>query len=171
MREFLCEGDVISAEVQQIFHDGALGLHTRSLKYGKLLHGTLVTVMSKLVKRSKNHFHELPCSVFVVLGTNGYIWIGVPPVVPDPAADEAAAAAEMAAAAAAPVPLDLRMRIARVRNAVLALAHEQVQIFDTTLVMAYDDSLQFDVKELLKPEIMAAVTARAAALNGGAVSA
>ena len=69
MREFLVEGDVISAEVQQIFHDGALGLHTRSLKYGKLAHGSMVAVSSKLIKRCKNHFHELPCGVFLVLGS------------------------------------------------------------------------------------------------------
>lgn len=68
MRQFLAEGDVISAEVQQIYHDGALGLHTRSLKYGKLAAGTFVDVPCKLVKRRKKHFHDLPCGVFVVLG-------------------------------------------------------------------------------------------------------
>ena len=37
MREYLTEGDLISAEVQSIFTDGQLALHTRSLKYGKVL--------------------------------------------------------------------------------------------------------------------------------------
>ena len=37
MRQYLREGDLISAEVQNIFHDGALSLHTRSMKYGKVL--------------------------------------------------------------------------------------------------------------------------------------
>lgn len=33
MREFFVEGDIISAEVQQIYsEDGSLSLHTRSLK-------------------------------------------------------------------------------------------------------------------------------------------
>ena len=36
MKSFFQEGDLISAEVQSIFSDGALSLHTRSLKYGKL---------------------------------------------------------------------------------------------------------------------------------------
>ena len=37
MREFFREGDIISAEVQAIFQeDGALSLHTRSLRYGKV---------------------------------------------------------------------------------------------------------------------------------------
>lgn len=36
MRQYLQEGDLISAEVQDIFQDGSLSLHTRSLKYGKV---------------------------------------------------------------------------------------------------------------------------------------
>jgi exosome complex component RRP4 len=168
MREFLCEGDVISAEVQQIFHDGALGLHTRSLKYGQLTHGTLVAVAAKLVKRSKAHFHSLPCGVAVVLGTNGYVWVGVPPVVPDAGMDEAAAAALLAAHAARAVPPELRERIARVRNAIVALAQQHVQLFDVTLALAYDDSLPYAVMDMLRPDVVAALTHRAAALNGGA---
>merc|ERR1719447_1670451 len=35
MRKYLQEGDLISAEVQSIFQDGSLSMHTRSLKYGK----------------------------------------------------------------------------------------------------------------------------------------
>ena len=38
------EGDVISADVQNIFNDGSLSLHTRSLKYGKLGQVCLVNV-------------------------------------------------------------------------------------------------------------------------------
>lgn len=36
MRKYLQEGDLISAEVQNVFIDGSLSLHTRSLKYGKV---------------------------------------------------------------------------------------------------------------------------------------
>lgn len=36
MRSYLCEGDLISAEVHSIFADGSLSLHMRSLKYGKV---------------------------------------------------------------------------------------------------------------------------------------
>merc|ERR1711923_258061 len=35
MRKYLREGDLISAEVQNLHNDGALSLHPRSLKYGK----------------------------------------------------------------------------------------------------------------------------------------
>merc|ERR1719288_317473 len=75
MRKYLQEGDLISAEVQNLFSDGALSLHTRSLKYGKLSQGTLVTVSPSLIKRRKTHFHPLPCGATIVLGNNGYIWI------------------------------------------------------------------------------------------------
>ena len=45
MRKYLQEGDLISAEVQNIYHDGSLSLHTRSLKYGKLGQGCLLKVL------------------------------------------------------------------------------------------------------------------------------
>lgn len=38
MRQYLSEGDLISAEVQNLFSDGVLSLHTRNLKYGKVRH-------------------------------------------------------------------------------------------------------------------------------------
>merc|ERR1712079_180410 len=61
MRKYLQEGDLISAEVQSIFNDGSLSLHTRSLKYGKLSQGAMIRVSPSLVKRRKTHFHRLPC--------------------------------------------------------------------------------------------------------------
>lgn len=36
MRSVFREGDVISAEVQSVYHDGGVHLHTRSLKFGKV---------------------------------------------------------------------------------------------------------------------------------------
>lgn len=36
MRALYGEGDLISAEVQSFYADGAVALHTRSLKYGKV---------------------------------------------------------------------------------------------------------------------------------------
>lgn len=48
MRLLFQEGDVISAEVQQLFHDGSVALQTRSAKYGLLTGGILVTVVRPL---------------------------------------------------------------------------------------------------------------------------
>lgn len=36
MREFLAEGDLLVAEVREVYQDGAANLHTRSLRYGKV---------------------------------------------------------------------------------------------------------------------------------------
>ncbi|RXW16439.1 hypothetical protein EST38_g9416 [Candolleomyces aberdarensis] len=75
MRTFFEEGDLLVAEVQAFFADGAMSLHTRSLKYGKLRNGQLVMIPPVLVRRLKSHFLTLPCNVDVILGLNGYIWI------------------------------------------------------------------------------------------------
>lgn len=75
MRSFLKEGDLLNAEVQSLFQDGSASLHTRSLKYGKLRDGLFCQVPSSLIIRCKNHTHNLPGNVTVVLGVNGYIWL------------------------------------------------------------------------------------------------
>jgi exosome complex component RRP4 len=75
MRTLFQEGDLISAEIQNINADGMVALHSRSLKYGKLENGQLVTVPSVLVKRLPQHYLSLPFGVDVILGKNGNIWI------------------------------------------------------------------------------------------------
>jgi exosome complex component RRP4 len=44
MRTFFEEGDLLVAEVQAFFADGAMSLHTRSLRYGKVNLGRLHVV-------------------------------------------------------------------------------------------------------------------------------
>jgi exosome complex component RRP4 len=75
MRTFFEESDLLVAEVQSLFSDGSISLHTRSLRYGKLRNGQLVRVPSGLVRRLKSHFFSLPCGVDLILGLNGYIWV------------------------------------------------------------------------------------------------
>ncbi|WVO16433.1 hypothetical protein L204_104109 [Cryptococcus depauperatus] len=80
MREFLAEGDLLVAEVQAFFGDGAMSLHTRSLKYGKLRNGFLINVPPQLIRRLKSHFYHIPppcgpTGVDVILGLNGYVWV------------------------------------------------------------------------------------------------
>lgn len=62
--------------MQTLFHDGGFGLHTRSLKYGKLVTGELLSVRSGLIRRCKSQFLTLPWGVEVILGLNGYVWVG-----------------------------------------------------------------------------------------------
>uniref|UniRef100_A0A131XRC4 Exosome complex component RRP4 n=1 Tax=Hyalomma excavatum TaxID=257692 RepID=A0A131XRC4_9ACAR len=144
MRQYLCEGDLISAEVQSVFADGSLSLHTRSLKYGKLGQGTLVLVSPSLIKRCKTHFHNLPCGVQIILGNNGYVWICP---LPSEEGTKFVQSVDM-------VPEVTREAISRVRNCVLALARHHVVLFDTSIVYAYDISLEHKVNALLKPEVM-----------------
>jgi exosome complex component RRP4 len=75
MRTFFGEGDLLVAEVQQLFSDGAASLHTRSLKYGKLRNGVFVSIPPMLVVRSKSHMYSLGNGVHCILGVNGFIWV------------------------------------------------------------------------------------------------
>jgi len=72
------------AEVQSIYQDGAAGLHTRSLKYGRLRNGVFLAVSGTGggggVVRARRQVWTLETGngggeVDVVLGVNGYIWI------------------------------------------------------------------------------------------------
>lgn len=94
----LIGNQLLVAEVQAFFGDGAMSLHTRSLKYGKvgvlrysiqmytytcpwqLRNGFLLTVPPQLIRRLKSHFYHVPppCGpkgVDVILGLNGYVWV------------------------------------------------------------------------------------------------
>ena len=59
------------------------------------------------------------------------------------------------------VVMDMRMRIARVRNVILALAQEKLSIFDTSIVYSYDDSEPYEVKDLSRKDIAREITLRA----------
>uniref|UniRef100_A0A915IXD4 Ribosomal RNA-processing protein 4 n=1 Tax=Romanomermis culicivorax TaxID=13658 RepID=A0A915IXD4_ROMCU len=138
MRQYLQDGDLISAEVQTVFQDGSLSLHTRSLKYGKLSQGTFVKVPPSLVKRCKNHFHNLPCQASVILGCNGYIWIA--PYLNDDETNTGGFVQNLN-----PVPKEDREIVVRLRNCILLLAQYCIMIFDTTILYAYDASLSYEV--------------------------
>jgi exosome complex component RRP4 len=93
MRQLYGEGDLISAEVQSFYADGAVALHTRSLKYGKLAGGQLVQVQHNLIKRQKQHFVALEAlGVDIIFGVNGAVWIA--PWAPKPAAADLPPAAQ-----------------------------------------------------------------------------
>lgn len=59
-----------------------MSLHTRSLKYGKLRNGMLLTFPPRLIRRLKSHFVHLPppcgpAGVDVILGMNGFVWVSL----------------------------------------------------------------------------------------------
>ncbi|KAM3691358.1 hypothetical protein ACJW30_08G008800 [Castanea mollissima] len=62
--------------VHGIQYDG-LQLQARSQKYGKFERGQLLTVLPYLVRSRKQHFHRLEqYRVDLILGCNGFIWVG-----------------------------------------------------------------------------------------------
>ncbi|KAJ1021207.1 hypothetical protein NDA18_005448 [Ustilago nuda] len=80
MRNFFQENDLLVAEVQMMFQGNSSALHTRSLRYGKLKNGLLVTASPNLIQRLKSHFvhlkdDDLSLDVDLIIGLNGYIWI------------------------------------------------------------------------------------------------
>ncbi|CAL7947986.1 unnamed protein product [Xylocopa violacea] len=118
MRRYLQEGDLICAEVQSTFVDGSLSLHTRVLKYGKLSQGIMLKVSPALIKRKKIHFHNLESGASLILGNNGYIWIG-----------------------------------ASAQDTDRSEAHFcNIQLTDTSVTYAYEESMKYKVSELLEPE-------------------
>ncbi len=147
MRKLLQEEDLLSAEVQNVFADGSLSLHTRSLKYGKLSQGVLVTVSPTLVKRRKTHFHNLPCGVSVIIGNNGYIWIS--PTINVEVEGQGGFTQNLEA-----VSKGDRETIVRIKNCILALSTCFVLIYDTSIMLIYEESLKYEVKDLLNEDII-----------------
>lgn len=143
MRSYMVEGDLVVAEVQAAFSDSSLSLHTRNLKYGKLSQGILIEVSPSLVKRCKTHMHNLTCGANVILGNNGYIWIG--PLM------SSEVDLSVRISTRVNVAKSDREVIARLKNCIASLASYGVLLYDTSVTYAYDASLVYDVKEICRP--------------------
>ncbi|GAB6026232.1 Exosome complex component RRP4 [Chamberlinius hualienensis] len=148
MRQYLREGDIISAAVYQVHSDGSLSLHTRSLKYDKLTQGVLIRVNSSLIKQQKTHFHSFSNAVAVILGNNGQIWIG--PMTEESSDDTGGEIVHNLE----PVMIEARQTIARLRSCILALAAHHMLIYETSILYVYEAAADYQCKELLKPDIM-----------------
>ncbi|PVV03679.1 hypothetical protein BB560_001837 [Smittium megazygosporum] len=180
MRKFFKEGDVVFAEVQSVFVDGALSLHTRSLDYGKLRNGVVCYVSPALVVRSRSHLISLHCGVDVVLGVNGCIHIGKHRVFShlqvDSDNDEAYLKDEQSslesntkAGNSSTLPnndysdiysdvnddidISTRTNISRVHNCIVILDRLFIRLNSTSINTAYEQSLQYFVPELLKQDV------------------
>jgi exosome complex component RRP4 len=165
MRELYQENDLISAEVQQINQgDGAVALHTRSSKYGKLEGGQLVIIAPYLVKRLKQHFVALaaPLEVGIILGCNGYVWIGSQSLVSAEVKEEGDGTE--GAGPSGEADLQLRERMCRVANAVRALAALGLPVHPPAITEVFNLSgqLRVEIKDMLGPEFLAQVAYREA---------
>ncbi|KZT70771.1 hypothetical protein DAEQUDRAFT_667315 [Daedalea quercina L-15889] len=166
MRTFFEEGDLLVAEVQAFFADGAMSLHTRSLRYGKLRNGQLLTVPSALIRRLKSHFLSLPCGVDLILGLNGYIWVSKHVKQSEQEGEEAFDAEAVYSNKNDDIDDATRLAISRVSNIIRVLAAHFIPLTDTLLLDAYEWAVEQegDVKDLLQADIgdamIATITAR-----------
>lgn len=147
MRTYLQEADLICAEVQSIFADGSLSLHTRVLKYGKLSQGILVKVPPMLIQRTKTHYHNLDNGATLILGYNGYVWIGAN--IQNVDKSEGGFTEDLSR-----LPRENHEVCARLRNCIILLAQNNMLLSDTSVIYAYEESSKYEVHELLQPEAM-----------------
>jgi exosome complex component RRP4 len=155
MRAFFREGDLVSAEVQELRSDGGIALHTRSLRYGLLDCGQFVAVQASLVKRAKKHFHVLSCGVHIILGNNGYIFLSI---LSPGTTDETEGPDSLALQRADP-SAEERSSIARVRNAIVALDLEFVAISPETIMDVYNVCVErgIAIAHMLRPDVIRSI--------------
>nr|XP_012216211.1 PREDICTED: uncharacterized protein LOC105668413 [Linepithema humile] len=137
MRRYLQEGDLICAEVQSIFADGSLSLHTRVLKYGKLSQGIMLKVPPMLIQRKKTHYHNLDNGVTLILGNNGYVWIGAN--IQNVDKSEGGFTEDLSK-----IPVENRNVCARLRNCISILAQCNMLLSDTSVTYAYEESAKYE---------------------------
>ncbi|ODQ65232.1 hypothetical protein NADFUDRAFT_51827 [Nadsonia fulvescens var. elongata DSM 6958] len=167
MRQFLKEGDLLNAEVQALFSDGAASLHTRSLRYGKLRNGYFLSIPASLVIRQKNHVYRLPGNVDLILGVNGYVWLSKRTSTGPSGADnvtitrlEEEAGLEIYSDKNEEIPGSIREAIARYSNCIRALVYKEVGINESRLITAYEASLVYEnAGELVDNEVKDAIAA------------
>ncbi|GAX77838.1 hypothetical protein CEUSTIGMA_g5280.t1 [Chlamydomonas eustigma] len=158
MRTLFKEGDLISAEVQQVMSEGGVALHTRSSKYGKLVAGHLLTIPASLVKRQKQHFVSMQTlGVDIILGCNGLIWVS--PTSPAGEASNVPAAAVVAEEGFERCKALSRLQVevtARVANCIRALASLFLPIYPATILDAYEIALEHSipVKQILEDDFL-----------------
>ena len=162
MRSLYMENDLICCEIQNINGDGGINLHSRSLKYGKLENGQLLTIPCHLIKSLPQHYISLPPSIGldIILGRNGMIWITrtIPGLRMNlrcfyylyiistaswyPSESEEASANPQAETlqllkqkhAETPMPKELREKISRMHNSILVLLYQQ-QLDHLTIIV------------------------------------
>eukprot|EP00250_Pteridium_aquilinum_P018111 c23950_g1_i1 orf=126-1115(+) len=175
MRTLFEENDLISAEVQSVHSDGSVHLHTRSLKYGKLANGQLVKVASYLVKRLKQHFHNLKdYGVDMIIGCNGYIWISAAPQSQTSSevqldgstsgSSRDSAASEALDLSSQPFALGVRENICRFANSIRVLSALGFLINPDSIIDTFNASISLGVaiKDMLGAEFFVVVAEREA---------
>lgn len=152
MRSFYEEGEIIVAEVQTLYNEGAFGIHTRNLKYGKLVTGELITVQASLIRRSRSHFIQLPWQIEVILGMNGYAWVGKPRKTPDEQDLDTIYSSRLEV-----VTFDEREKIARTRNCILALNKFSRSIDEESIMNLFSITSQYEISDIVNENFLAKI--------------
>ncbi|KAK1750848.1 exosome complex component rrp4 [Echria macrotheca] len=158
IRSFFAEGDLLVAEVQQLYQDGGAGLHTRSLKYGKLRNGVFVAVAGMGggggVVRSRRQVWTLDAAngggqVDVILGVNGYVWISKHVETPETANTttgitnlEESVSATMYSSQNDQIGVETMREIARLRGVVTALVENGLRVDEDMVMRGYHEAVE-----------------------------
>ncbi|KAG8704839.1 exosome non-catalytic core subunit rrp4 [Ceratobasidium sp. 395] len=166
MRTFFEEGDLLVAEVQSLFGDGSISLHTRSLRYGKLRNGQLVIIPPGLIRRLKSHFFSLPCGVDVIMGLNGFIWVSKHVKEMNQVGEEGFDAEAVYSNKNDPIDTTTSRAIARVSNVIRVLARHHIPLTDHLIEQAYEWVIDqsIGIIDILSEEIAESLVASVPAL-------
>jgi len=158
IRSFFAEGDLLVAEVQQLFSDGSAVLHTRSLKYGKLRNGLFVAITGMGggggVVRSRRQVWQFEAAnnggqIEVTLGVNGYVWICK--YAEHPEVDksttgitnlEESVSATMYSSQNDKIGIPTMREIARVRNVITALVENGLRVDEEMVNKGYREAVE-----------------------------
>lgn len=172
VRGFFAEGDLVVAEVQDVRNDGSAGLHTRSLRYGKLRNGVFLAVRSSGagakeggVVRSRRQISTIETQggggkVDVILGVNGYVFVCAHMETGDEeegaatrfgasnAKLEEKASMRMYASANDHVDVATRREIARLGSVVRVLAEKGVRVDEDTVCRGYEVACEIELEKM-----------------------
>jgi exosome complex component RRP4 len=162
IRSFFAEGDLLVAEVQQLYAgDGSAVLHTRSLKYGKLRNGVFMAVSGTGggggIVRSRRQVWTLDGAnnagqIDVILGVNGYVWISKHVEVPEAVADgnktvgitniEESVSTTMYSSQNDPIEVATMREITRLRGVVTALMENGLRVDEDMVMKGYHEAVE-----------------------------
>ncbi|KAI0389844.1 hypothetical protein F5Y17DRAFT_462346 [Xylariaceae sp. FL0594] len=169
IRTFFSEGELLVAEVQQLYADGAAVLHTRSLKYGKLRNGVFMAVTGTgggggVVRARRQAFAmdiglgaggnnraDDADKIDVILGVNGYVWISKHVEGEGPAAEtsgpaitrvEESVGLNVYSSQNDDVPVDTMREIARVRGVISTLVEHGLRVDEDMVVKGYHEAVE-----------------------------
>ena len=147
IRSYFSEGELVVAEVRELFQDGSPSLHTRSLKYGKLRNGHFMAKRQIFTIQTSGRGGE----VDVILGVNGYIWLAKHS---DEKREEVginrledAVSTSMYSSQNDEIGSETRREISKIAGCIRALVEGGVKVDEETVRRAYDAALELDELE------------------------